>query len=79
VGALFTWIGEHQFLCGSVLIVLVGYAARALPPPDPGNDKFYRWLYNFAQLILANKDMVVPFLPKSPVKQWLDEQGTPKQ
>jgi hypothetical protein len=72
--AIFKWIGENQLLCGGALIIVVSYAARALPPPEPGNDKFYRWLFNFAQLLLANRDKVVPFLPKkSPVRHWLDD------
>jgi hypothetical protein len=76
MGALFAWIGEHRGSICFGLAIFVSYAARALPPPDPGNDKFYRWLFNLAQLFLANRDMMVPF--KSPVKAWLDEQGKPK-
>jgi hypothetical protein len=71
--AILRWIGEHQVLCGYALAMVVSAAFRALPEPEPGNDKFYRWLYNLGQQLHANADKVRP-LVKSPVRHWLDDQ-----
>lgn len=41
---------------GGVGAIVFSAAARALPTPEPGNDKKYRWFYAFMQNLLANFD-----------------------
>jgi MFS superfamily sulfate permease-like transporter len=51
------------FLGGAGAMVLSA-AARALPEPEPGNDKTYRFWYNFAHNMLANFDKTRKLEPK---------------
>ena len=41
---------------GGIAAIVVSAAARALPEPAPNGNLFYKWLYRFAQLMLANFD-----------------------
>lgn len=55
---IFDWLDSagKWAIIGYVLSSIVSAAARALPAPEPGNDKKYRWFYSFAQNIHANFD-----------------------
>lgn len=46
---------EHLASGGAGAIVLSA-AARALPAPLPGGNRFYEWFHQFVQLLLANFD-----------------------
>ena len=45
-----------QWLLNGGLAIAVSYAVRALEPPQPMGNRFYRWFYRWTQLMLANPD-----------------------
>ena len=49
----FDW---HSLIAGGTVALILSAAARALPEPLPSGSRWYLWLHNFAQALLANFD-----------------------
>lgn len=47
-------------LGGAVTAMVLSAAVRALPAPETNGNKFYLWLYNFTNTLLANFDKLQP-------------------
>lgn len=45
---------ENQFVVGAIVWWLLSTAIRALPKPEKGDSKAYRWFYSFSHGIGAN-------------------------
>jgi hypothetical protein len=42
-----------------IAAIVLSWIARALPEPLPNGSRFYQFVYNFAHIALANKDLIV--------------------
>ena len=48
------FIRWHPYLSGAGVEMILNCAVTTLPTPDPNEDKFYRWFFNFSHaLVLA--------------------------
>jgi hypothetical protein len=48
---------------GSAFTLVLSSAAHALPKPEPGNDKTYRFWYAFVQNLMANRGLAKEYGP----------------